>query len=74
MQKEVSFALGILVGVAVMLVVGAATPTEEPAAPTPAPVPEIGRYQIGTWAASTGTLHGYYILDTVTGRITGRGQ
>jgi hypothetical protein len=38
----------------------------------------IGRYQIATWAAqlAEGYLHeGYYILDTVTGKVVGmRGQ
>ena len=31
----------------------------------------IGRYQITSWAASTGISHhmGYYIVDTVTGKV-----
>ena len=36
---------------------------------------EVGRYQIASWAASTGgiTHHsGYYILDTVTGKVVDR--
>jgi hypothetical protein len=36
---------------------------------------EVGRYQITSWAAYTGgvTHHsGYYILDTVTGKVTDR--
>lgn len=38
------------------------------------PVPLVGRYQVATWAAGTSTAHGYYVLDTVTGQITARGQ
>ncbi len=31
----------------------------------------VGRYQITSWAATTGVVHhnGYYILDTVTGKV-----
>jgi hypothetical protein len=32
----------------------------------------IGRYQIGTWGAQMGpgyTRHGYYIIDTATGKV-----
>jgi hypothetical protein len=31
----------------------------------------VGRYQISSWAASTGISHhmGYYIVDTVTGKV-----
>ncbi len=32
---------------------------------------QVGRYQITSWAASTGIAHhmGYYIVDTATGKV-----
>jgi len=32
---------------------------------------QVGRYQITSWAATTGIAHhnGYYILDTVSGKV-----
>jgi len=36
---------------------------------------QIGRYQITSWATHTGGISyhsGYYILDTVTGKVTNR--
>ncbi len=38
---------------------------------------EIGRYQVSAWGAYSGErIHhsGYYVVDTMTGRITDRGH
>lgn len=42
-----------------------------------APQGEIGRYQISSWASYSGErVHhsGYYILDTMTGKVVDRGH
>jgi len=39
--------------------------------------PEVGRYQISAWASYAGErVHhsGYYIVDTVTGKVVDRGH
>jgi len=39
--------------------------------------PEVGRYQISAWASYSGErVHhsGYYIVDTVTGKVVDRGH
>ncbi|UCE80087.1 MAG: hypothetical protein JSV13_05515 [Nitrospiraceae bacterium] len=71
MTKALLIIVAMLLGVALMLYGGSTQSVTAQEGKT-----QIGRYQISAWAAQAGarTHHaGYYVLDTVTGKIIDRG-